>query len=138
MKLSVVIPVFNEEKTITEILKRILSIDLDGIEKELVIVNDCSRDNTIEVLEGFIKDHPESLIRVYSQEKNMGKGGQHCIGGLKKPPAIISLFRTQILSTTPGSIVIFLSRFSKAMPMWFTGQGLLAQIPIGFYFSGIL
>ncbi|MFN2396616.1 MAG: glycosyltransferase family 2 protein [Bacteroidales bacterium] len=74
MKLSVVIPVFNEEKTITEILKRILSVELNGIEKELVIVNDCSRDKTIEVLEGFIKDHPESLIRVYNQEKNMGKG----------------------------------------------------------------
>lgn len=74
MKLSVVIPVFNEEKTITEILKRILSVELDGIEKELVIVNDCSRDNTIAVLEGFLKDHHSSDIRIYNQEKNMGKG----------------------------------------------------------------
>jgi glycosyltransferase involved in cell wall biosynthesis len=74
MKLSVVIPAFNEEKTITEILKRILLVDLNGIEKELVIVNDCSRDKTIEVLEGFIEDHPESVIRIYNQEKNMGKG----------------------------------------------------------------
>jgi glycosyltransferase involved in cell wall biosynthesis len=74
MKLSVVIPAFNEEKTITEILKRILFVDLNGIEKELVIVNDCSRDKTIEVLEGFIEDHPESVIRIYNQEKNMGKG----------------------------------------------------------------
>ncbi|MFW5657134.1 MAG: glycosyltransferase family 2 protein [Bacteroidota bacterium] len=74
MRLSVIIPVFNEERTITEILERILSAELAEIEKELVIVNDCSRDNSVAVLERFIQEHPDSVIRLFHQEKNMGKG----------------------------------------------------------------
>lgn len=73
-KLSIVIPAYNEGKTITAILDRVLDVDLDGIEKELVIVNDCSKDNTAEVVEGFIKDHSETNIQVYHQPVNMGKG----------------------------------------------------------------
>jgi glycosyltransferase involved in cell wall biosynthesis len=55
-RLSIVIPVYNEAKTIHEILNRILKIDLNyGFEKEIILVNDFSTDNSGEVIENYIK-----------------------------------------------------------------------------------
>ncbi len=73
-KLSIIIPAYNEGRTITAILDRVLAVELEGIEKELVIVNDCSKDNTAEVVESFIKSHPGANIQFYHQPVNMGKG----------------------------------------------------------------
>jgi len=76
LKLSIIIPAYNEGRTITAILERVLAVELEGIEKELVIVNDCSRDNTAEVVERFMKNHPgvRGNIQFYNQPVNMGKG----------------------------------------------------------------
>lgn len=75
-KLSVVIPVYNEEKTVQIILKNISDVQLvAGIKKELIVVNDCSTDNTEEEIKRFIKDNPLVDIVFYSHEKNTGKGG---------------------------------------------------------------
>jgi glycosyltransferase involved in cell wall biosynthesis len=74
MTLSIIIPAYNEERTITLILERILKVQLDGIKKELVIVNDCSKDNTANVVEEFIKSNTNENIRFYHQPENMGKG----------------------------------------------------------------
>lgn len=71
MKLSVVIPVYNEAATILDILKLVASIDV-GMEKELVIVDDCSKDGTRDVLKQVAIDHPE--WRVLFHEVNRGKG----------------------------------------------------------------
>ncbi|MBN2288495.1 MAG: glycosyltransferase family 2 protein [Candidatus Glassbacteria bacterium] len=67
MKLSVVMPAYNEIDTIEEIIRRVLAVDL---EKELVIVDDCSTDGTREYLEKL----SDPRIRVFFQERNMGKG----------------------------------------------------------------
>jgi glycosyltransferase involved in cell wall biosynthesis len=73
--LSIVIPAYNEEKTIRLILDRILGVSLiNGIKKEVIIVNDFSTDDTLSEVEAYIREHPEETIRVYSQKKNMGKG----------------------------------------------------------------
>lgn len=71
-KLSVVIPVYNEEKFISTTVNRVLEVELDGIEREIVIVDDGSKDRTIEILNELATQHPQ--IKVYEQPHNMGKG----------------------------------------------------------------
>ncbi|MEX1191959.1 MAG: glycosyltransferase family 2 protein [Brumimicrobium sp.] len=86
-KLSILIPAYNEEATITSILEKVLEVELrDNVSKEIIIVNDCSKDRTVERIEAFIAKHPESDIRLFSQEVNQGKGAainraiQECSG----------------------------------------------------------
>lgn len=74
-KLSVIVPVYNEEKTVHHILDLVLKVDLpENISKELIIVNDCSKDNSKEVLEKYIAAHPDADINLFSHEVNKGKG----------------------------------------------------------------
>ncbi len=75
MKLSVIIPAYNEAQTIHLILDKVLDVKLvGGFEKEIIIVNDFSTDETISVIENYKKNQPEELIRLINQPKNMGKG----------------------------------------------------------------
>jgi len=70
MKLSIIIPTYNEEKTILEILEKVKKADIGGIEKEIIIVDDFSKDRTGEILRK-IKD---KNIKIFYHEKNYGKG----------------------------------------------------------------
>ncbi|KAB2866597.1 MAG: glycosyltransferase family 2 protein [Bacteroidales bacterium] len=72
--LSIIIPAYNEERTITKILERVLAVNIDGIDKELVIVNDCSKDKTKEVLENFIAQNQNHNIKLFNHPVNQGKG----------------------------------------------------------------
>ncbi len=74
MKLSVIIPVYNEVNTISEILSRVLEVNLS---KEVIVVDDCSTDGTREFLkawEGERKKGSKDEVRIFYQPKNMGKG----------------------------------------------------------------
>ena len=71
-KLSVVIPVFNEEKYISTTIQRVLEVDHEGLEIELVVVDDGSKDRTVEILQGLAVEHAQ--IKVFQQSVNMGKG----------------------------------------------------------------
>ena len=75
MKLSIVVPAYNEAKTINLILDKIVEVELIGsFTKEIIIVNDCSKDNTIDVVNEYIKNHSGCEIKLYEQPQNMGKG----------------------------------------------------------------
>lgn len=75
MKLSIIIPAYNEEKTIFQILKVIESVVLiDNVGKEIIIIDDCSVDKTATVIEDFRKDYPHLEIQYFKQEVNQGKG----------------------------------------------------------------
>jgi glycosyltransferase involved in cell wall biosynthesis len=82
VKLSLVVPVYNERATLREILRRVVAVPID---KEIVLVDDCSTDGTREILLEIQKDGLAALgevkpggkineLRVYFQEKNQGKG----------------------------------------------------------------
>jgi len=73
--LSIVIPAYNEGRTIHRILDRIQEVELiAGLTKEIIIVNDCSRDNTEAAIQEYQLAHPALPISYYKHEKNMGKG----------------------------------------------------------------
>jgi len=74
-KLSIVIPAYNEAATIHLILNKVIAVKLvNDIQKEIIIVNDCSKDATKEVIEKYIEEHKEHNIRLFNQEYNQGKG----------------------------------------------------------------
>lgn len=69
MLISIIVPVFNEESFIKEILIRINK--LKELKKEIIVINDCSTDNTLKILEEECKD---LCTKIISNQKNMGKG----------------------------------------------------------------
>ncbi len=74
-KLSVLIPAYNEADTIQDILDRVVEVELiQGMGKEIIVVNDFSTDATQDVAEKYIASHPECEIILFNQEYNQGKG----------------------------------------------------------------
>jgi glycosyltransferase involved in cell wall biosynthesis len=74
-KLSIVIPAYNEERTIHLILDKVAKVELiGGIQKEIILVNDCSKDDTIGAIRRYIAAHPELDMQLFSHEVNQGKG----------------------------------------------------------------
>lgn len=91
LKLSVIIPVYNERFLVRELVQRVLAVEVPGIrELELIIVDDGSKDGTREILREVAAAHPES-IRYIEHEKNGGKG---------------AALRTGIAHTT-GDLIVF-------------------------------
>lgn len=75
MKLSIVIPAYNEAKTIHLILDKVKNVQLiQGIEKEVIIVNDFSKDNTEQAILNYKETQPDLPISYFKHEVNKGKG----------------------------------------------------------------
>ncbi len=119
MKLSIIIPTYNERKTILEILNRINKVKLNKIEKEIIIVDDFSTDGTRDILKKT-KD-----CKIFFHEKNKGKGSA-IRTGLKHSTGGIILIQDADLEYNPNdypkligpilnkkSKVVYGSRFSK-------------------------
>ncbi|HAK75512.1 MAG TPA: glycosyl transferase [Runella sp.] len=74
-KLSVIIPAYNEEKTIQTVLKAVASVELiGGFEKEIIVVNDCSKDSTEAQILAFKANNPQVELAYFKHEVNQGKG----------------------------------------------------------------
>jgi len=74
-KLSIIVPAYNEEATIKEILTALDRLKLiQELQKEIIVVNDASKDRTEEELFDFKKNHPHLDIQYFKHEKNKGKG----------------------------------------------------------------
>jgi glycosyltransferase involved in cell wall biosynthesis len=73
--LSIIIPAYNEEKTIVAILQKVTAVELTGgIQKELIVINDCSRDATEQLVLSYKAQHPELALTYFRQPANRGKG----------------------------------------------------------------
>ena len=74
-KLSIIVPAYNEENTIQHILKKINEVVLiQQIEKEIIVVNDCSQDQTEQKVMAFQQQNPDVTIVYKKHEVNKGKG----------------------------------------------------------------
>ncbi len=75
------IPVFNEERTIVKVLDAVLNVSLiSDIEKEIIIVNDCSTDDTLHLIDKYLVDNMDCPINIFSNAKNQGKGASLHLG----------------------------------------------------------
>jgi glycosyltransferase involved in cell wall biosynthesis len=127
-KLSIIIPAYNESATITIILKRVLDAELpDGIGKEIIVVDDCSKDDTIQLVQNFSAEHGFE-ITLLQQTVNQGKGaairrgflqatGDYCIvqdADLEYDPDEYKSLIKPILKA--GADVVYGSRFMGDKP----------------------
>lgn len=75
MKLSIIIPAYNEGRTIHKILDKVRAVELiGGFEKEVIIINDFSTDDTEEAIKLYQINHPDLNITYYAHAENQGKG----------------------------------------------------------------
>jgi glycosyltransferase involved in cell wall biosynthesis len=73
-KLSVIIPAFNEERFIKEILIKVANAEACNLEKEILVIDDCSQDNTALLVREFISENPAVFTRLIVHSVNQGKG----------------------------------------------------------------
>lgn len=99
MKLSIIIPVYNEEQTISEVVERVRAVNIGAIEKEIIIANDGSSDGTRRSIDSslWVSD---PRIKTYDNPINVGKGGAVRIG-LKYATGDIILIQDADLELDP-------------------------------------
>ena len=74
-KLSIIIPAYNEMKTIHLILNKVRGVELiNDIQKEIIVVDDCSKDGTKQAVEQYISENNVAELQLFSHKKNQGKG----------------------------------------------------------------
>src|SRR5438045_353564 len=73
--LSILIPCFNEEKTVVDVLAMVVAAQMiPGINKEIILIDDGSSDGTPASIQNFVYRNPGHQIKLITHEKNMGKG----------------------------------------------------------------
>lgn len=110
MKLSIIIPVYNEEKTVLITLEKVKDVSIKNVEKEIIIVNDGSTDSTLAKINGA-KSFFKNLI-VLTQSKNRGKGSAVKLG-IEKASGDYILIQDADLEYDPSYIPILIEPIQK-------------------------
>ncbi|MBI2268385.1 MAG: glycosyltransferase family 2 protein [Candidatus Blackburnbacteria bacterium] len=120
MKLSILIPVFNEERTIEKLLKKVISAPIRGWRKEIVVVDDCSTDKTHKILAALTQKYKFKLIK---HGMNTGKGGA-VKTALKYATGDIVLTQDADLEYDPKDYKILLSAYGFKNPVVYGSRNL--------------
>ena len=136
MVLSIVIPAYNEGPTIHRILDRVKAVELiAGITKELIIVNDCSRDDTEASILAYKAANPALPITYYKHEVNMGKGAAlHT--GIQKATGDFVIIQDADLEYDPQEYNILLRPILDDFADVVYGSRFIGGKPTVFYSSG--
>ncbi len=111
MKLSIVIPAYNEGPTIHHILNKVDAVVLlNNFEKEIIIVNDCSKDDTEESIHRYKNGNPQMPIIYFKHEVNMGKGAA-IRTGIQKATGDLVIIQDADLEYDPEEYNVLLKPF---------------------------
>ncbi|MBL4691720.1 MAG: glycosyltransferase family 2 protein [Magnetovibrio sp.] len=77
-KLSIIIPCYNEEKTLADVIEQVTSAKTSGLAMEIIVVDDCSSDKSLQIAENIAKNN--DLVQVHTHAVNQGKGAALCAG----------------------------------------------------------
>jgi glycosyltransferase involved in cell wall biosynthesis len=107
-KISFIIPVFNEIKTVPQVIEKIKAADVLGLEKEIILIDDYSTDGTKE----YLKNISEPNIKVFFQERNQGKGA--CLKlGFAQATGDIIIIQDADLEYDPADVSKIIDVFQK-------------------------
>lgn len=134
--ISIVIPAYNEARTIHLILDKINAVVLDdNLEKEIIIVNDCSTDETVSAVEKYMVQSPMK-ITLFSQEINKGKGAA-LHKGIELAQGEVVLIQDADLEYDPNEYNILLKPIREGVADVVYGSRFMGGKPHRILFSGI-
>jgi len=103
MKLSIIIPVFNEEKSVISVLKKVQDVSIQGVIKEIIAVDDGSNDSTAKLITKYIAPQKTKEIIILRHEKNRGKGSA-IVTGIRKATGDYIIIQDADLEYNPSDI----------------------------------
>jgi len=112
MKLSVVIPCYNEERTLATVLDRVLSAPPPEVEKEILIVDDGSKDNSAAIAEALALSHPNVFFHRLPQNRGKGAAVRH---GIQHATGDVVLIQDADLEYDPNEYPALLAPFAQPL-----------------------
>lgn len=130
-KISIVVPAYNEEKTLDQVLKKLLNLSLPGYEKEIIVVNDASSDGTNEILSKY-----RNKIKVRHHDMNLGKGTA-VKSGLDLATGDLALIHDADLEYDPEELPQLLKLLENEKTLVFGSRNIHHEPRGGFYVQRI-
>jgi glycosyltransferase involved in cell wall biosynthesis len=123
VKISIIIPAYNEEATIAAVIQRVESVALEGVEKEIIVIDDASTDRTAEVLKGL------RTVRTIRQAKNAGKGAA-LTAGIHAATGDVVIFQDADLEYSPEDYPVVLQPLIDGRCDAVMGSRFLTERPV--------